>query len=377
MKRILILIAVLLLPMQVDASGRLVDHILAENPLRTGADFSIIANTAAQEGLFSTTDNYGTTHFFRGTHAGLNNNVVFGGHQWKIIRIDGAGNIRLIYNGTCPNNDCAINGNTGGSATSIQTGPFNNQVNHNRFVGYMFGAATGTFDEQHANVNDSAVKTVVDSWFNTLSQEDRELLVTSSFCTDRTLVNGTGLDVTSTDYGAMPRVETGRAPTLTCSRTEDVLSLNAGLITIDEASMAGGVWRVANTDNFLRTGQIFWTMTPRRVTGNIASEFDIAANGGLDRSDVSANRGIRPVVVLNKEVTFEGTGTLTDPYIITELYEETEEPGENETDEEEAEEGIVNPQTNDINIIFIAITTTLAMLGATHASFHLQKVRLK
>ena len=383
--KMLVCLSLVIIPMQVEANGRLREHILAENPVRTGADFSIVANlgnAASQEGLFTAPDNYGTSHFFRGTHQGLNNNVIFAGHQWKILRIDGAGNIRLIYNGTCADNSCTINGNTAGAATSIQNSVFNIAANHNRFVGYMFGEAIGSFSEQHANINNSAVKNAVDGWFDTLTAEAKELIVTTTYCADRLVTSGTGLGTTSTDYAGVGRVETGRAPTLECAQANDRISLNAGLITIDEAAMAGNVWREANNDNFLRTSQVYWTMTPRRLTDGIVSNFHVATNGGLDRSDVAAaSRGVRPVITINKDVGFEGTGTLTDPYIITELYEEVEpipEPSNPEdNDQEETDENediLVNPQTSDFNVMLMIVTTTIALAGIWYSTSRINAI---
>ena len=53
------------------------------------------------------------------TKTGLNNNLIFAGMQWKIIRINGDGSVRLIYNGECPNDTCTINST--GTTTQIGT----------------------------------------------------------------------------------------------------------------------------------------------------------------------------------------------------------------------------------------------------------------
>ena len=61
--------------------------------------------------------------------------------QWKIVRINGNGSIRLIYNGTCPSNNCTIN-NTG-SNTQIGTSKFNINNNDAKYLGYMYGGEPG------------------------------------------------------------------------------------------------------------------------------------------------------------------------------------------------------------------------------------------
>ncbi len=51
-------------------------------------------------GLYAALDEYGTSYYYRGKATELNNNLIWGERQWKIIRINGDGSIRLIYNGT-------------------------------------------------------------------------------------------------------------------------------------------------------------------------------------------------------------------------------------------------------------------------------------
>jgi hypothetical protein len=70
-----------------------------------GGTTAIAAKTAptytnsatTDEGMFATTDDYGTSYYYRG--AVTTNNVVFGGYCWKTIRINGNGTTRMIYNG--------------------------------------------------------------------------------------------------------------------------------------------------------------------------------------------------------------------------------------------------------------------------------------
>ena len=301
------------------------DQIFENNTFREGSpNFAIPANNAnrqTEEGIWRIPDNDGNSYIFRGTHA-LNNNVIFAGHQWKIIRIDGAGNVRMVYNGICPNNSCNINGATAGGNATIGSSPFNTQNNRNRFVGFMFGVEPGNFAEQHANTNNSTIKTFLDNWFNNLPLAVREKTVYTDFCADRTLyrghyVSGTGLGSTPTDFGGRGRVELSRNPSIHCPRSEDIIISRVGLPTIDEVAMAGGVWADANPDHFLRTNQIFWTMSPRRFTSNIASTFDLQANGSIGRMDVAISRGVRPIISLSYTVIItSGDGSAGNPFVI-------------------------------------------------------------
>ena len=55
-------------------------------------------DATTDEGIYSAQDDYGTSYYFRG--AVENNYVKFANKYWRIIRINGDGTIRLIYDGT-------------------------------------------------------------------------------------------------------------------------------------------------------------------------------------------------------------------------------------------------------------------------------------
>ena len=61
-------------------------------------------------------------------------------------------------------------------------------------------------------------------------------------------------------------------------------------------------------------------MTPSSFAcDSYALEFSVTATGGLcDWGLVNAGNGVRPVVNLNTEnLTFTGTGTMQDPYVVS------------------------------------------------------------
>ena len=93
--------------------------------------YKVASSLKSEQGLYKTTDDFGSTYFFRGDVN--NNNVYFGGFYWKVLRINGDGSIRLIYNGTTPN--------ATGYATSINnTGyRYNTRYQDLTYVGYMYG----------------------------------------------------------------------------------------------------------------------------------------------------------------------------------------------------------------------------------------------
>jgi len=286
-----------------------------------------------QSGLFQTNDEHGNAFFFRGSHQGVNNNVIFAGHQWKILRIEGNGNIRMIYNGECPNNQCTINGNNAGENATIGNSAFNTQINHNRFVGYMFGSETGSFNEQHANTHNSTIKNFINNWFEAnITGEHLDMVASNTrFCNDRSLTvaynNATsGLGLNAAHWGFLGRQT---APSLACPRDEDRLELPIALPTADELIMAGaGVWNHESVF-FLGTEVNFWTMTPfLTMTGSDATgartwpmptiEFG-AENMGIMGHSSELSAAVRPVISLNANTpVIRGNGSATDPFIVTE-----------------------------------------------------------
>ena len=93
--------------------------------------YKVASSLKSEQGLYKTTDDFGSTYFFRGDVT--NNNVYFGGFYWKVVRINGDGTIRLIYNGTIPN---AIGNATSINNTSYQ---YNTRSQDSTYVGYMYG----------------------------------------------------------------------------------------------------------------------------------------------------------------------------------------------------------------------------------------------
>ena len=109
----------------------------------TGTKITYKMNSSmdSQVGLYKVVDNDGDSYIYRGNVN--NNNVLFGGYYWKIIRINGDGSIRLIFNG----NSLSANGNkTAGNNAAISTTtatgagstyPFNSNPGGPTYVGYM------------------------------------------------------------------------------------------------------------------------------------------------------------------------------------------------------------------------------------------------
>ena len=168
------------------------------------------------EGLYSNVDEDGTTYYYRGNIK--NNNLQFGAYDedyyvygglvednsqyyqsqescqaagvgdcssqplapagskmyWKIVRINGDGSIRLIYNGTSAND----------SSFTIGSTPYNLNDDDPKYTGY-------TYD----NGTDSFVKREIDTWYNnTLGRNSAydSMVILGRFCSDSSGYNYDG-----------------------------------------------------------------------------------------------------------------------------------------------------------------------------------------
>jgi len=160
------------------------------------------------------------------------------------------------------------------------------------------------------------------------------------FCNNRNISNKTSGTYNNAGYGMNPTIygyeryvnwaSQGKlGPDLSCpandsfsvssSKGNGKLTYPVGLITLDEANMAGGINGSANTLYYLYSGQNYWTLSPSSFNCWFnADEARVTSSGELDRDWTSPGFGVRPVVNLDSDnLTFTGNGTVSDPYIIS------------------------------------------------------------
>ncbi len=300
-----------------------------------------IENCEETNGIYEAKDDDGTSYYYRGTVD--NNWVQFGGFYWRIIRINGDGSIRMIYSGDEESGPVEI-----GEATLIGTSAFNEKYNDNAYVGYMYGTTgSSTYEETHANINDSTIKTMLDEWYqiNLLQYADK-IDGNAGFCGDRTpstndsTSNGSGgTGTTMTYYGGYIRLIVNKAPTFECTNSSDLyttsgssqgngtLTYPIGLITADEIVYAGIIYGSKNDKSYLYNAFDYWTITsggfyvdkehPAKEWSDVLT---VGPAGQLSSWGVNnITFGIRPVINLKSDVQFsEGIGTASNPYVVVE-----------------------------------------------------------
>ena len=89
------------------------------------------------------------------------------------------------------------------------------------------------------------------------------------------------------------------------------------IISADEAMFAGiPNWNSSNSNNYLYTGQYYWTMSPYYFdsTNGRAYVFVVRDYGYLVGWDVDDTSGVRPVINIRADVALSGSGTTSDPF---------------------------------------------------------------
>jgi len=314
--------------------------ILSNSKLNEGTpDFSKIADT--DEGMYKAADEDGISLYYRGSVE--NNYVKFANKWWRIIRINGDGSIRLIYDGT----ESHANGTSTSDSIAVSNVKWshkdayynsssdNKYTADNAYVGFKY-----TIGEVHGLEIKSNALIELEKWYqNNLASYAAKIDTNAGFCGDRTpsansmSINNQGGTGTITTYyaGYIRLVNDVKTPVLSCANSSDLYTISnsakgnksltypIGLITADEVAMAGGVRTEANKDFYLYNNLDFWTISPscwEQGTVVSRSVFGFNSNGILSNVDLTMEFGVRPVINLRADIELTGTGTMTDPYVV-------------------------------------------------------------
>lgn len=248
---------------------------------------------------------------------------------WRIVRINGDGTVRVIYDGTSAHNNSDTT-----KDRIIGSSAFNESYDDNANVGYMYGnPKSSSYFETHDNNNDSTIKKFLENWYKTnLSGTDYEnYIVDKVFCNDRSLSSGEGHYVES-DWGddGYTNYGTGKI-TLTCPNYNDRftydygigngrLNYKIGLLTYNEAVLGGIGTGHIDYDSYypnktyLYSGDWYWTMSPESYDGRYASEYFVGEYHDAWERFVNSKYGVKPVINLDTSILSSGDGSATNPF---------------------------------------------------------------
>ena len=389
----------------------------------SGIDFSAVSSDTNGKGVYTLTssasDKY-PIYYYRG--AVENNNVIFGGFCWKMVRTTETGGIKLIYNGTPTDGTCVatgadttigtasmneaykqrymysdpfIFGLTGGNNISDAKGmvfgksvtyvngvytlqdtiTFSDDCENEFSAGYRYTCVSETatscstvryynrnggikqiavslsggigiddvianFTYKSTNDADSALKKSIDTWYKDQITNYSNSFEDAVWCVDSSIVNaGSSIEkgnwgTSSFNLSTYTRVK-AKTPSLVCANNSDQLTVykengNGDLtypvaqITVDEAMLAG-LSGESVTDNFLNTGDTYFTLSPKAISSQQTGPNNFGENYTIGTGKIYSSSsfntkvlfGLRPMVSLKVGTTYtSGTGTSSDPYII-------------------------------------------------------------
>lgn len=268
-------------------------------------DFTNIATT--NEGMYSINDDYGISYYYRGD---ADNWLYFGEYYWRIIRIDGNGNIRILYNG----DDINLT-----NTLVFENFVFNTFNDNASYAGFNY-----TYDVYRGTDTKSNALNSINSWYHSNLYPYQGSMAYGYYCIDRTgYSDQEGIYEKNTlssplYYGSNIRVENAIDPQLKCPVSDDIYtSYIGGALSMDEVILAGGNLNTQNEDYYIYGGNSQWTLSPSSYLGK-ARVFVVGDNGSLRTDAVDELRGIRPVITINSGVKVElsGNGSSIDPYVV-------------------------------------------------------------
>ena len=247
--------------------------LLNQNEVREASTLVGEEISGEDEGLIASTDDDGTTYYFRGAVA--NNYVSFAGLTWRIVRINGDGTVRLVLNDT---------------AETL--------ANYN------------TENEDYETFNQTDLFTSLTTYYDsTLSSYDK-YIANTRFCSESGKTENT--------YNAYTRIVTNKIPTFNC--LGERYTSKIGLLSVDEIVFAGALYGKENTDYYLYNEEIenlWWTSSLSKSDNDYFYPFLVNENGELvDNINGSLYRNFRPVISLNRNVIVTGSGTIDNPYTV-------------------------------------------------------------
>ena len=299
-----------------DIGGTLNSKIKADT-LFKGTDANVDFAQTPETGVYvrSGTENHvNPIYYYRG--AVTNNNVLFAGKCWKIVRTTETGGTKLIYNGT-PTADNKCNGDN----SMIGYSAYNDNYDSEDDVSYIYSDGTN-----------STIKQKVDTWYTSNMTAYTDMLEDTVWCNDRSITfsgyyDKWGYDATL--FGAYARNATSGQyqPSLHCpaeyslttsaTQVSNKLTYPVGLLTADELTLAGMGWGGYTEDVYLNNYYDWWTMSPYAFGYDYALVFAGYSYGCLNYDDANYEDGVRPAVSLKPGAYVStGNGTASSPYVI-------------------------------------------------------------
>ena len=193
-------------------------------------------------------------------------------------------------------------------------------------------------DGDAKNINDSALKTTIDTWYKNNMTNYTSMLEDTVFCNDRSFSEYGGFkkdlstlsDPMNIKFPGYYRASSfySTKATFNCANKSDAFTVDdtvngngnliypVGLLSSDEVVYAGGSSFKANKSYYLYTGNEYWTLTPNGY-GTYAYYLSVRPDGAIGGGYIAYSWGIRPSISLKNNTLYTtGDGTKENPYVV-------------------------------------------------------------
>ena len=281
----------------------------------SAADKLIATAVTSGDGLYADSYEEGRYIYRGGTP---NNYITFNGETWRILSVEADGTIKIIRNESIGDKvfdsegyrDSASNGAVGTYCAGASYG-CNAWAKNDNFVN---GSLTGTV------LKDAELNTYLNSdYYNGLTEAAKEQITTGTFKTGEVIYNDTNLGNTVNDESSI--TWDGKIALATASeyiRTSN----NSACTSVSAYWNTSSCYNNGNTHNWLTkimnssSKKYSWLLSP--ISGHSSYVFYVDSDGSLYRrlGAGDAATGVAPVVYLSSDITLEGEGTQSNPYVI-------------------------------------------------------------
>lgn len=258
------------------------DLLLKNNNLMEAKTIPGSNTSVLDEGLIKDEDDYGTTYYFRG--AVVNNYLMIGEHQFRVVRINGNGTVRVVL-------DEPVD------------------------LLYAFNENINLAVNDSAILSNASILSNLNNWYDTNLGLYSNYLTTGNYCSDNNFINiGANINYSN----VYQRIFVNNQPTFKC--TSYITTNKIGLLSADEIALAGAYRNNENKKYYLYNANIdydVWTSSSVGVTNtNELSIITLSANGSLGSSLVNNTLKVRPVVNISLSANVRGEGTIASPYVL-------------------------------------------------------------
>ncbi len=265
------------------------DRAVVENPfailIKKNND---VKGEDSESGLIKGIEDAKDTYYFKGNVT--NNYVSFAAYNWRIVRITGDNNVKLILDEDL--------------ADLIK--PYNDSETYN------------SASEAMTLSNATGYKDLTD-WYNANLSSYDDIIDEVKYNTD-VAYSSSGNVNGLVKYSVLDRIFDGNnKPVFNRSGVATVSKI--GLISADELALAGLNSKSDNESNYLYNENIVnntFTYTPYSYseTNGVINMVVMMSNGKINYQSIKDKGSLRPVIEINANVNVKGTGTKDDPYVL-------------------------------------------------------------